>query len=73
MKGDNHAIQVSQLEFYEGGNTLWVHGPDGGTVLRIKCTGQVKVNPECENSCPHSDMTVRGDIEICIPNEQLAT
>lgn len=29
-------IPVVELEFEEGGNTIWVHGPDGTTVLRVR-------------------------------------
>jgi len=35
---NRNTIHVSQLEFYGGGNTIWVHGPNGATVLRIKGT-----------------------------------
>lgn len=62
----NHIIPAAQIEFYEGGNTIWVHAPNGGTILRIQCTGKIKANPDCENICSHSDMQVQGDIEICL-------
>ncbi len=63
-------IRVSILEFDEGGHTLWVHGPKGGTVLRIKCSGTIRVNPECDNICAHSDIMVEGDIEVCVPTRR---
>lgn len=60
-------IEVVELEFVEGGNTIWVHGPQGATVLRVKCSGQIKVQRGCENVCAHGDMEVTGDINICMP------
>ncbi len=62
----HHIIKAAQIEFNEGGNTIWVHGPEGATILRIKSTGKIKVSRECENVCSHSDMIVEGDIEICL-------
>jgi len=62
-----HKIEVCELEFDEGGNTLWIHSSAGATVLRIKCTGKVTINKCCENIVPHADMMVQGDINICIP------
>jgi len=60
-------IPVAELEFERSGQTLWVHGPDGGTVLRIKCTGQIVVSL-CQNSpTAHSDLMVQGDVSICVP------
>lgn len=70
MSEPNKRIAVAVLEFYEGGNTLWVHGPEGGTVLRIKCTGIVKIKRDCQNSYAHADMMVNGDIEICMPGRR---
>ena len=59
-------IPVCQLEFAEGGNTLWVHSPIGATVLRIKTTGKINIKSGCENICSHADIIVAGDIEICL-------
>lgn len=61
-------IPVAVLEFSEDGNTIWIHNDQGSTVLRIKCSGKVKVHPGCENICAHADINVPGDIEICIPD-----
>lgn len=61
-------IKVAVVEFNEGGRAIWVHNSKGGTVLRIQCTGQVKIHPHCENICAHSDINVKGDIEVCIPD-----
>ncbi len=54
-----------EVEFNEGGNTIWVHSPSGATILRIKTTGRINVRSECENVCSHADMIVNGDIEVC--------
>jgi hypothetical protein len=53
------------LEFEEGGNTIWVHG-SCGTLLRIKCSGQIKVK-RCSAPGAHADVLVGGDIEFCVP------
>lgn len=68
MIGERILIEVAGLEFVEGGNTLWVHGTTGGTVLRIRCSGKITVKPHCTNSVAHADMQVVGDIEICLPD-----
>lgn len=67
--GDRHYIPVAMLEFVEGGNTLWVHNSQGGTVLRIACT-KVAVKNGCSNTCAHADMRVQGTVEICIPLDE---
>ncbi len=62
-----HQVEVSQLEFDEGGNTIWIHGPQGATVMRIKCSGRIEVMADCVNICAHADVMVDGDILVCIP------
>ncbi len=62
-------IPVVELEFEEGGNTIWVHNPIGATVLRIKTMGKITTNKECENVCSHSDIIVPDDINICLAND----
>lgn len=59
-------IEAALIEFMPGGNTIWVHGPNGATVLRIKSTGKIVVNNVCGNICSHSDMVVVGDIDVCV-------
>jgi hypothetical protein len=67
MLGDRILIDVAGLEFREGGNTIWIHSPTGGTTLRIRCTGKIVVDPKCTNNIAHADVQVDGDIVICIP------
>ena len=59
-------IPVEVLEFHEGGNTLWIHGPEGGTVLRLKTTGKITSKKCATSPISHVDIMVEGDIEICI-------
>lgn len=59
-------IPVAELEFEEGGNTIWVHSPIGATVLRIKTMGKIVVDKGCQNVCSHSDILVQEDIEMCL-------
>lgn len=57
------------IEFYSGGNTIWIQSLYGGTTLRIKCTGIIKVY-HCQNSpLSHCDIIVNGDINFCISND----
>jgi len=62
-------LEVLGLEFVEGGNTIWAHGPDG-TVLRIKCSGRVTA-ARCTAPGPHADVNVEGDITFCVPSHIL--
>ena len=63
-------IEAAEVETNEGGNTIWVHSPNGSTILRIKCTGKIIVNACCINDVAHSDMIVQGDINLCLPGKQ---
>ena len=65
-------IKVCLLEFMPGGNTIWIHNEKACTVLRIRCTGKVIVKLGCENICAHADITVGGDLEICMPSRKNA-
>lgn len=65
--GRRFQIQAAQLEFVEGGNTIWIHAPDGSTILRIKTTGKV-ASTVCDVSpSAHGDILVKEDITLCIP------
>lgn len=64
-----HQVEVVELEFDEGGHTLWVHSPKGATVLRIKCSGKIILERSCRNIVAHSDIYVQGDITVCVPGE----
>ena len=66
-------IDVAMLEFDEGGNTIWVHGPNGATVLRIKCTGKLSTKVCATNISAHADLMVNGDIEVCMPPKTVKT
>ena len=62
-------IPAACIEFVDGGNTIWVHSPEGATILRIKTMGKINVNGECENVCSHSDMIVKENIEMCLSED----
>ena len=61
-------LEALGLEFEEGGNTIWVHGPEG-TILRIKCSGRV-MSKVCTAPTAHGDIMVEGDILFCIPVDE---
>ena len=60
-------LEALGLEFEEGGNTIWIHGSDGGTLLRIKCTGRIEAKA-CAATVAHADVIVQGDIAFCVPS-----
>lgn len=59
-------LEALGLEFEEGGNTIWIHGIDGGTLFRIKCTGRITTKA-CTAPMAHADVIVQGDIAFCVP------
>lgn len=62
-------VPVAQLEYVEGSHTIWIHSPQGATVLRIKCTGKI-TSDQCKNSpTSHGDIIVEGDIQMCISED----
>ena len=64
--GDRISIPAAALEFTVEGNTIWVIGPDGSTLLRIKTTGKMTAS-KCETSpASHADVVVHGDIKFCL-------
>jgi hypothetical protein len=65
-------LEASCIEFVDGGNTLWVHAPNGSTTLRIKTTGKFIVEHCNESPTSHGDMMISGDFTICIGTEQTA-
>lgn len=66
-------LPVAVLEFEEGGNTIWIHSPEGSTTLRIKTSGKV-TSRQCDTSpVSHGDIMVDGDICICIGAEEKET
>lgn len=67
-KGETVMIPVSAIEFREGGNTLWIHGPQGGTVLRLKSFDGVITSKQCQSGAPgsHGDAIIKGNLEICL-------
>ncbi len=63
-------IPVVALEFDTSGNTVWIHGPGGVTVARIKTMGKITTHA-CEPGAPasHFDVIVDKDIKICLDDE----
>ena len=66
--GERIQICADMLEFNVGGNTIWIQSKKG-TVMRIKCTGTIKVDACTTNPSSHSDVIVNGDINFCISND----
>ncbi len=63
-------IPVVALEFHEGGNTIWIHGPQGGTTLRIKTRGKITSSQCVTSPVSHGDILVQEDIHLCIGKDE---
>lgn len=63
-------LPVAYLEFYEGDNTMWIHAPDGSTMLRIKTTGGdgIVIDDACTSPVAHADILVISPIRFCLPS-----
>jgi hypothetical protein len=62
-------IPVAVLEFDPNGHTIWVHSPDGATVLRIKTMGKITFDKGCSNVVSHCDLTIKDDIDFCLAGD----
>jgi len=63
-------IPVAVLEFEEGGNTIWVQGPEGATVLRIKVQGKIQTSRCTTSPVSHLDLrSVEKDPTFCLGPE----
>lgn len=71
--GDRIVLPVAQIEFCHGANTLWVHAPDGSTLLRIKASGKIRATACDTSPVSHGDIMVDGDITVCIPEKSGST
>lgn len=60
------SIPVAELEFEEGGNTIWVHSPQGTTVLRLKTSEPIHT-AQCKSSpTSHADAMIDGPMAFCV-------
>ena len=67
--GQRIIIPTYAIEFNVDGNTIWIQSPEGGTTMRIKCTGKINID-QCSNSpISHSDIIINGDINFCISED----
>ena len=66
-KGDRVLIPAAQIEFIEGGDTIWVHGPQGATVLRIKLNEPIEAD-RCSARISHMDIFAgeTGTAAVCL-------
>ena len=64
--GDRVQIPAAALEFTVEGNTIWVHAPDGSTLLRIKTQGKVNAHQCGTSPFSHCDIIVQEDINVCL-------
>lgn len=58
-------IAVTEIEYVEGGKAIWINSPKGVTVMRITCSGVVKVaKVDTYVDVPTFDINVTGNITI---------
>ena len=70
--GQRVVIPVCAIEFNVGSHTIWIHSPQGGTAVRLKCTGKINTN-QCKNSpISHSDIMIDGAIEFCLSKDAVS-
>jgi len=60
-------IPAAQVEFEDGGNTIWVTAPDGSTLLRIKTCGSIRKTTCAGSPSAHCDIVCGGKIDFCVP------
>ncbi len=71
--GERIQIPAAQIEFVHGGDTIWVHGPDGTTILRLKVVApSFRVMAQrCDTSpVPHGDGLLASHVIVCIPDSK---
>lgn len=66
--GTRIKIPVYEVEFNVQGNTIWIQSKLG-TMLRIKCTGEIKIDGCTSSPMSHSDVMVSGDIHVCLSKD----
>lgn len=71
VTGTNVRIAVAELEFNEGGDTLWIHSPLGATVLRLKFNHSITSQlclpcPASHVSVSHADILIDQSLSICL-------
>lgn len=62
-------IPVHVIEFDTDGNTIWIQSPEGGTSMRIKCTGKILIEKCIDSPISHSDIIVNGNIDFCLSSD----
>jgi len=55
-------LKASDIEFGDGGNSINVNGADGGTIMRIKLTGQVNIIRDSKAN--RASILVNGDVDF---------
>lgn len=70
-EGERISIPVGAIEFNVGSNTIWIQSPQGGTTLRIKCSGKINVDSCSTSPISHSDIIVDGDIDFCLSEDTI--
>lgn len=69
--GERINIPAVVIEFDNGSNTIWIQSPEGGTIMRLKCSGKINID-KCQNSpISHTDILVEGDINFCLSEDAL--
>jgi hypothetical protein len=69
QSGTKIQIPAGVVEFYAGGNTIWIQSAEGATTMRIKCSGKINVDQCKDSPVSHCDIYLEGDINFCISKD----
>lgn len=62
-------IPVFEIEFVDGGQTIWIQNNQGGTAMRIKCTGKIITDKCLTSPQSHCDIVIQGNIDFCLSED----
>lgn len=62
-------IPAIQLEIEPSTGRMWLHGPNGATILRIQTEQVLEVIPNAVSRTPFADVRVNHDIHLLLPEE----
>lgn len=59
-------IPAALIEFDPNGNTIWIHGPQGNTILRIKSNNGIAYDTCKASPTSHCDLIMNDKIHFCL-------
>lgn len=65
-KGDRVRIPATEIEIVVGGDTIWVHSPQGTTILRVKTTKEISFMQSDLAVCTTCDVLSNNQIVVSL-------